>query len=137
MLRLVGRPDLVEQPWFATGAGRAEHVDEIDDAVAAWIGERDRDEVLAAFETAEAAIAPDLRRQRRARRPAARGARLDRTVEDAARPAADAERDQPPLRDARRDPPRRRPHGADTDAVFAELGVEADELERLRAEGVV
>ena len=58
MLRLVGRPDLVEQPWFATGAGRAAHVDEIDDAVAAWIAERPRDEVLAAFEAAEAAIAP-------------------------------------------------------------------------------
>ena len=37
------------------------------------------------------------------------------------------ERGQPPLRDARRDPPRRaRAHGADTDAVLAELGVDAD-----------
>ena len=35
VLRLVGRDDLVEQPWFATGAGRAAHVDEIDAAVAA------------------------------------------------------------------------------------------------------
>ena len=58
VLRLVGRPDLVEQPWFATGSGRAAHVDEIDAAVAAWIAARDRDEVLAAFEAAEAAIAP-------------------------------------------------------------------------------
>ena len=41
-------------PWFATGSGRAEHVDEIDDAVAVWIGERTRDEVLAAFEVADA-----------------------------------------------------------------------------------
>ena len=58
VLRLVGRPDLVEQDWFATGAGRAAHVDEIDDAVASWIGARDRDEVVAAFEEAEAAVAP-------------------------------------------------------------------------------
>ena len=58
MLELVGRPDLAEQPWFATGAGRAEHVDEIDAAVAAWIGERDRDAVMDAFEAAGAAIAP-------------------------------------------------------------------------------
>ena len=58
VLRLVGRPDLVEQPWFATGAGRVQHVEEIDEAVARWIGERDRDTVLAAFEAAEAAIAP-------------------------------------------------------------------------------
>ena len=30
-----------------------------------------------------------------------------------------------------------RAHGADTDAVLAELGVTPDELARLRAEGVV
>ena len=48
----------MEQPWFATGSGRVAHVDEIDEAVAAWIGERDRAEVLEAFEAAEAAIAP-------------------------------------------------------------------------------
>ena len=58
MLELVGRADLTEQPWFATGTGRVEHVDEIDDAVAAWIGERNRNDVLAAFEEAGAAIAP-------------------------------------------------------------------------------
>ena len=58
VMRLVGRHDLAEQPWFGTGAGRAEHVDEIDGAVSAWIGARDRDEVMAAFERAEAAIAP-------------------------------------------------------------------------------
>ncbi len=58
VLQLVGRPDLVEQPWFSTGSGRAAHVDEIADAVAAWIRERDRTDVLAAFEAAEAAIAP-------------------------------------------------------------------------------
>ena len=48
----------MEQPWFSTGSGRAAHVDEIDEAVAAWIRQRDRAEVLAAFEAAEAAIAP-------------------------------------------------------------------------------
>ena len=113
-MRLVGRPDLAEQPWFATGAGRAAHVEEIDDAVAAWIAERTRDEVLAAFEQAEAAIAPVYDARDIARRPAARAARLDRTGRGRrARPAQDAERDQPALRDARADPfaggaPRRR-----------------------------
>ena len=72
VLRLVGRADLVEQPWFATGAGRAAHVDEIDEAVAAWIAARPRDEVLAAFEAAEAAIAPVYDARDIARRPAAR-----------------------------------------------------------------
>jgi crotonobetainyl-CoA:carnitine CoA-transferase CaiB-like acyl-CoA transferase len=58
VLRLVGRADLTEQEWFATGAGRVQHVDEIDGAVAEWIAARPRDEVLAAFEAAAAAIAP-------------------------------------------------------------------------------
>jgi crotonobetainyl-CoA:carnitine CoA-transferase CaiB-like acyl-CoA transferase len=58
VVTLVGRPDLVAQPWFATGSGRVEHVDELDEAVAAWIAERDADEVIARFEEAQAAVAP-------------------------------------------------------------------------------
>ncbi|MDA0564133.1 CoA transferase [Streptomonospora sp. S1-112] len=58
VVRLVGRPDLVEQPWFASGRTRAEHADELDAAVGGWIAERDADEVIAAFEEAQAAVAP-------------------------------------------------------------------------------
>jgi crotonobetainyl-CoA:carnitine CoA-transferase CaiB-like acyl-CoA transferase len=43
---------------FATFEGRAEHRDELDAAVAQWIRARPSSEVLAAFEAAEAAIAP-------------------------------------------------------------------------------
>ena len=38
VVRLVGRPDLADEPWFATGSGRVAHVEEIDAAVAEWIG---------------------------------------------------------------------------------------------------
>ena len=58
VMHLVGRPDLVEQPWFASGVQRAEHADELDAAVGGWIAERDRDEVVAAFGKAQAAVAP-------------------------------------------------------------------------------
>ncbi|GGO63594.1 CaiB/BaiF CoA transferase family protein [Nonomuraea cavernae] len=58
VVTLVGRPDLVEQPWFGTGAGRVRHVDELDEAVATWIAERDAAEVIARFEEAQAAVAP-------------------------------------------------------------------------------
>ncbi|MBQ6644591.1 MAG: CoA transferase [Saccharopolyspora sp.] len=58
VVRLVGRPDLAEQPWFASGAERAQHADELDEAVGSWIAERDRAEVIEAFEQAQAAIAP-------------------------------------------------------------------------------
>ncbi|GAB2879926.1 CoA transferase [Streptomyces mayteni] len=58
VMRLVGRPELAERPWFATGAGRVAHVDELDAAVGGWIAERDADEVIAEFTRAQAAIAP-------------------------------------------------------------------------------
>src|SRR5918992_130692 len=34
VMRIVGRPDVVDAPWFATGRGRAQHADELDAAVA-------------------------------------------------------------------------------------------------------
>jgi crotonobetainyl-CoA:carnitine CoA-transferase CaiB-like acyl-CoA transferase len=58
VMHLVGRPEFVDEPWFASGAERAQHADELDAAVGAWIAERDRDEVVRAFEEAHAAVAP-------------------------------------------------------------------------------
>jgi crotonobetainyl-CoA:carnitine CoA-transferase CaiB-like acyl-CoA transferase len=57
VMTLVGRPDFLSEPWFATGTGRVEHADELDEAVASWIAERDADEVIAAFSAAQAAVA--------------------------------------------------------------------------------
>ncbi|GAA1815751.1 CoA transferase [Actinomadura chokoriensis] len=58
VMRLVGRPELIDEPWFATGAERAKHADLLDEAVGSWIAERGRDEVVKAFEEAQAAVAP-------------------------------------------------------------------------------
>ncbi|MFZ3571116.1 CaiB/BaiF CoA transferase family protein [Streptomyces sp. BH097] len=58
VMHLVGRPEFIAEEWFATGSGRARHADELDAAVGGWIGRHTRDEVVAAFEKAEAAIAP-------------------------------------------------------------------------------
>jgi crotonobetainyl-CoA:carnitine CoA-transferase CaiB-like acyl-CoA transferase len=58
IVRLVGRPDLCAQPWFADGVGRARHRDLIDEAVGRWISVRDREEVIKEFELAEASVAP-------------------------------------------------------------------------------
>lgn len=58
VITLVGRPDLVDEPWFATGTGRVRHRTLIDELVGGWIADRDRDEVVAAFDRAEAAVAP-------------------------------------------------------------------------------
>jgi crotonobetainyl-CoA:carnitine CoA-transferase CaiB-like acyl-CoA transferase len=138
VLRLVGRPDLAEQPWFATGSGRVAHVDEIDDAVAAWIAARPRDEVMGAFEAAEAAIAPvyDARDILADPHLAAIDALV--TVDDEelgpikmTNVISRLSETPGEIRSAGGR------HGADTGAVFAELGVPPEELARLRAEGVV
>ena len=138
VLRLVGRPDLVAEPWFETGAGRAEHVDVIDAAVAAWIAERERGEVLAAFEAAEAAIAPvyDARDILADPHLAAIGA-IDTVDDDELGPLR-----MPNVISRLSETPGEirhagRRHGADTDEVLGELGVEADELAQLRRAGVV
>jgi crotonobetainyl-CoA:carnitine CoA-transferase CaiB-like acyl-CoA transferase len=58
VMRLVGHPEVIEEPWFASGAERAKHADILDAMVGGWIAERPFDEVIAAFEKAEAAVAP-------------------------------------------------------------------------------
>ena len=138
MLRLVGRGDLVEEPWFATGAGRAAHVEEVDEAVAAWIVVRTRDEVLAAFEAAEAAIAPVYDASDLAGDPQLAALGSIATVDDdelgpLALPNVIARLSETPGEICWAG----RPHGADTADVLGELGVGGDELARLRAEGVV
>ena len=115
VMRLVGRPDLIDEPWFATGHQRAEHADELDDAVSSWIGARSTAEVIAAFEEAEAAVGPVYDVQRRARRPAVPGDRHDRhRGRRRARTDQDAERAVPHVRlpgvDPLGRPPARRRH---------------------------
>jgi formyl-CoA transferase len=58
ILRLVGRADLVDEPWFSSGRERARHADVLDEAVGAWIGSHSLADVVEAFEAAEAAVAP-------------------------------------------------------------------------------
>jgi crotonobetainyl-CoA:carnitine CoA-transferase CaiB-like acyl-CoA transferase len=60
VVRLVGRPELVDEPWFHAASGRVAHADMLDGIVAAWIAERDYDEVSREFEEAGAALAPVL-----------------------------------------------------------------------------
>jgi crotonobetainyl-CoA:carnitine CoA-transferase CaiB-like acyl-CoA transferase len=55
---LVGHPEVIAETWFAEGAKRAQHADQLDAMVGEWIAERPFHEVVAAFEEAQAAVAP-------------------------------------------------------------------------------
>lgn len=138
VLTLVGHPEVCQEPWFAAGATRAEHADELDALVGGWIAERPRDVVIEEFTRAQAAIAPiytaaDIVAEEQF---AAIGA--IRSVEDP---------DLGPLlmagglfRSTEGDAEiafTGRAPGADTDAVLGELGIAADTLAALRADGAV
>ncbi|MBX3090071.1 MAG: CoA transferase [Cryobacterium sp.] len=58
IMTLVGHAELLDEEWFGTGRGRADHADLIDGYVSKWIADRDRNTVLAEFERVDAAIAP-------------------------------------------------------------------------------
>jgi crotonobetainyl-CoA:carnitine CoA-transferase CaiB-like acyl-CoA transferase len=138
VLRLVGRPDLVDEPWFQTGSGRAAHVDEIDGAVAEWIAARPRAEVLAAFEAAEAAIAPVYDAAGILADPQLAAIGAVASIDDAVlgpikMPNVISRLSETPG-EIRTSGGR---HGADTEAVLAELGLTSAELEQLRADGTV
>ncbi|MEV6400995.1 CoA transferase [Streptomyces sp. NPDC051907] len=138
VMRLVGRPDLIDEPWFSTGSGRAEHADELDDAVGGWIARRTRAEAMAAFEKAEAAIAPiyDIRDVMDDPQYQALG-----TITEVPDPELGAVRMQNVLFRLSETPGAirwaGRPHGADTDAVLAELGLSPDDITALRTQGAL
>jgi len=58
VMRLVGHPEVIAEPWFRSGKERASHAAELDAMVGGWILERPLTEVIDAFEKAEAAVAP-------------------------------------------------------------------------------
>ncbi len=58
IVRLVGRPDLADEPWFKTGKGRAVNVEILDEAVSKWMLERDRDEIMVEAAAASVTFAP-------------------------------------------------------------------------------
>ncbi|MER7665061.1 MULTISPECIES: CoA transferase [unclassified Streptomyces] len=138
VMTLVGHPDLIDEPWFTTGSGRAAHADILDDAVGGWIAERSRTETMEAFEKAEAAIAPiyDIRD----------------VMDDPQYQALDSITEVPdpelgPLRMQNvlfrlSETPGSirwagRPHGADTDAVLTELGLTGADISALRTQGAL
>ncbi|MFF9014099.1 CaiB/BaiF CoA transferase family protein [Streptomyces sp. NPDC014870] len=138
VLRLVGRPELIDEPWFADGAGRAAHADVLDEAVGTWIARHTRDEAMAAFEKAEAAIAPVYDVRDVLADPQFRALN---TVTEVPDPELGPIRMQNVLFRLSETPGAirwaGRPHGADTADVLAELGLSPAEIGALRGEGAV
>ncbi|HRB13591.1 MAG TPA: CoA transferase, partial [Vicinamibacteria bacterium] len=58
VMRLVGHPEVIAEPWFQSGADRARHADILDQMVGDWIARHPMATVMEQFEAAEAAVAP-------------------------------------------------------------------------------
>ncbi|MFE5187742.1 CaiB/BaiF CoA transferase family protein [Streptomyces sp. NPDC056628] len=138
VMRLVGRPDLIDEPWFATGVDRARHADVLDRAVGDWIARHTRADVLAAFEKAEAAVAPVQDVRDVMTDPQYTALDTVTTVDD---PELGALRMQNVLFRLSATPGAirwaGRPHGADTDEVLTGLGLSPADLAALREEGAL
>ncbi len=138
VLVLVGHPEVLDEPWFATGRQRAAHADLLDEYVGGWIAERTKDVVIDEFEKAGAAVAPVYKPSDLLSDPQVNAIEMVTTVEDD---------DLGPVRMQNvmwrmGGSPGRirytgRKHGADTDDVLREIGCSADEIESMRRDSVV
>jgi formyl-CoA transferase len=137
-MRLVGRPEFIDEPWFTSGAERAKHADELDEAVGSWIAERDRDEVMRAFEEADAAVAPIYNAKDILEDPQFNALGTIKTLEDE---ELGPIRMQNVLFRLSETPGEIKhsgfPQGHDTEAVLRELGKSDDEIAQLRDAGAV
>jgi crotonobetainyl-CoA:carnitine CoA-transferase CaiB-like acyl-CoA transferase len=138
VMRLVGRPEFIEEPWFQKGSERAKHADELDEAVQRWISERTTDEVVEAFEEANAAITPIYNIEDIMQDPQYQALDSIITVED---PELGPIKMQNVLFRLSETPgevewsgPRLGEHNEE---VYGELGMDKERLEELKAEGVI
>jgi crotonobetainyl-CoA:carnitine CoA-transferase CaiB-like acyl-CoA transferase len=58
LMRVIGRPELADDPRFATNQDRLAHVDELDQIIGAWTAGVDRHEALRALEAADVPVGP-------------------------------------------------------------------------------
>ena len=138
VMRLVGHPEVIDEPWFKSGAERAKHADLLDEYVGGWIGQHDLKDVIEKFEAAEAAVAPIYDIADIFNDPQFQALNSVVTVPD---------EDLGPVRMQNvmfrmSDTPGRvrwtgRRLGQDNAEVYAEIGISAEQLDELKAKGVV
>jgi crotonobetainyl-CoA:carnitine CoA-transferase CaiB-like acyl-CoA transferase len=139
VMRLVGRPDIAEKPWFSSAGERSRRSEMLDAAVSKWITARDLDEVVRAFEDAGAALAPIYDVEQLMNDPQVIARDVITSVHDEDLGAVRMQNLMFRLGATPggiRHPGRRL--GQDNDEVYSELlGLDGDKLDRLREEGVI
>jgi crotonobetainyl-CoA:carnitine CoA-transferase CaiB-like acyl-CoA transferase len=138
VMRLVGHPEVISEQWFATASGRVAHGDLLDAMVADWIAARTAAEVTAAFEAADAAVAPvytaaDLAADEHVVATGMLRSMVDDDLGELLMPEVLFDMSDTPgaVRFTGRG------LGADTQDVLSELGLDAASVGALREQGVV
>ncbi|MDE0131574.1 MAG: CoA transferase [bacterium] len=139
VMRLVGFPELIEEPWFSSGHERAKRADLLDRCVGDWIAQRDLEEVMEAFTQAQAAVAPIYDISQIMEDPQYQALDSITEVED---PELGRIKMQNVLVRMSETPGRvrwsGRPRGADNRRIYCEeLGLSEEELAELAEKGVV
>lgn len=139
VMQLVGHPEVIQEPWFASGATRAQHADLLDELVGGWIAQRPFAEVITAFEAAQAAVAPIYDITQILEDPQYQALESITTVDD---PELGPLKMQNVMFRLSETPGAinwaGKPLGADNAAVYGELlGLTAAELAELTAQGVI
>ncbi|MYH95227.1 MAG: CoA transferase, partial [Acidimicrobiia bacterium] len=138
LVEVLGSPDWADRPEYATDAGRREGHDAIDEGLYAWAAEQDLDEIVARLVDAGVPAAPawDPRLQNENPQHAHRG--LFEMVEHPA--VGTHPMPGMPYRFASVDRWITSPSptlGQHNHEILAELGVSADEIAQLEADGVI
>ncbi|WP_049937095.1 CaiB/BaiF CoA transferase family protein [Haloplanus natans] len=135
----IDRPDIVDDPRFATNEARVDHADELDEIIEAWTRERSTDEAIAGMEAADAIVGPvyDMADIFEDEQYAARDDIVEMEDDDlgSLKTAAPVPRlTRTPGAVSHAGPG----HGEHNDEVFlSELGLDESAYDRLREEGVI
>ena len=138
LMQAIGRPELTNDPRFATNHDRITHRDELDAVLEAWISERSRDEVVKVLSEGGAAVGPiysvaELLEDPHVQARASFETHTDPVLGEVTVPSVVAKFSRTPgkvrhLGQAK---------GAATDEVLRELGYTEDDIARFRKDEVV
>ena len=138
LMTLIGRADLANDPMLSDNTGRVARVEEIDQAIEAWTLQKSVDEVLEALESASVPAGKIYNIADIAADPhyAARGMLQQITLADGSTlkvPGVVPKLSLTPGQHRRNAPDL----GQDTDEILKEMGLNAEQIHRLKAAGIV
>ena len=138
LMNLIGRADLANDPTLGDNTGRVARVEEIDQAIEAWTLQKSVDEVLEALDSASVPAGKIYNIADIAADPhyAARGMLQQITLADGSTlkvPGVVPKLSLTPGQHRRNAPDL----GQDTDEILKEMGLSADQIQKLKAAGIV